>query len=40
MNEFIKLYVNMDTMIKNMKPVKLNINIATVFLNKPALKMI
>ena len=39
MKEFIKLNVNMDTMIKNMKLAELyilnilNINIATVFLN-------
>ena len=32
-DEFIKLNVNMDKMIKNVKIVELNISIATVFLN-------
>ena len=36
----IKLNLNMDTMIKNVKLVELNIDIATVFLNKQTLKMI
>ena len=31
--ETIKLYVNIDTMIKNVKIKKLNISITTVFLN-------
>ena len=31
--EFIKLNVNMDAMIKNVKLVELNVSIATVFLN-------
>ena len=40
LKEFIKLNSNMDTMIKNLKLAKLNISIATVFLNKQLLKMI
>ena len=39
-NEFIKLNVNMNTMIKNVKIAELNINIATAFLNTQTLKMI
>ena len=37
---FIKLNVNTDTMIKNLKIAELYINIATVFLNTQTLKMI
>ena len=33
LKEFIELNVNLDTMIKNAKQGKLNISIATVFLN-------
>ena len=40
LKEFIKLYVNMDTMTKNVKLAELNINIATVFLNTQILKTI
>ena len=40
LKEFIKLNVNMDAMIKIVKLVELNINIATVFLNTQTLKMI
>ena len=40
LKEFIKLNVNMDAMIKIVKLVELNINIATVFLNTQILKMI
>ena len=40
LREFIKLNVNRNTLIKNLKPVELNVNIATVFLNKPIFKMI
>ena len=40
LKEFIKLNANMDTMIKNLKLAKLNISVATVFLNKQLLKMI
>ena len=36
----INLNVNTDTMIKNVKIVELNINIATIFLNTQTLKMI
>ena len=39
-DEFIKLNVNMDKMIKNVKIVELNISIATVFLNIAFLKVI
>ena len=39
LKEFIKLNVDRDTLIRNLKP-ELNVNIATVFLNKPILKMI
>ena len=37
---FIKLNVNTDTMIKNLKIAELYIKIATVFLNTQTLKMI
>ena len=40
LKEFIKLNVKMDTMIKNLKIPELNTNIATIFLNTQALKMI
>ena len=40
LKEFIKLNVKTDTMIKNVKPAELNINIATVFLNTQTLKMV
>ena len=40
LKEFIKLNVNTDTMIKNVKLAQLNINIVTVFLNTQTLKMI
>ena len=40
LKEFLELNVNMNMMIKNVIPVKLNISIATVFLNKQILKMI
>ena len=40
LKEFIKLNLNTDTMIKNVKFVELNINIATGFLNTQTLKMI
>ena len=33
LKEFIELNVNLETMIKNVKLVELNISIATVFLN-------
>ena len=33
LNEFIKLNVNCDMMIKSVKPVELNASVATVFLN-------
>ena len=33
LKEFIKLIVNMDTIIKNNKLAKLNISITTIFLN-------
>ena len=33
LKEFIKLYVNTDTMMKNVKLAELNINIVTFFLN-------
>ena len=33
MKEFIELNVNMDMVIKNVKLVELNINIATVYTN-------
>ena len=40
LKEFIKLNVNMDTMIKNVKLAELNISILTVFLNAQILKMV
>ena len=40
LKEFIELNVNFDTMINNIKHVELNINVATVFLNRHILKMI
>ena len=36
---FLKLYVNMNMMIKYVKLVKLNTNIASAFLNTQALKV-
>ena len=40
LKELVKLDVNTDTMIKNVKPAESNINIATVFLNTQTLQMI
>ena len=40
LKEFIELNVNFDTMINNIKHVELNINVATVFLNRHILKLI
>ena len=40
LKEFLKLNVNMDTMIKNVKLAESNINVATVLLNTKTLKMI
>ena len=40
LEEFIKLDVNTDAMIKTVKFKELNINITTVFLNTQTLKMI
>ena len=40
LKEFIKLNVNMDTMIKNVKLEEVNISIVTTFLNTKTLKMI
>ena len=40
LREFIELNVNLDTIIKNVKNMELNISIATVFLNTQILKMI
>ena len=40
LKELVKLNVNTDTMIKNVKPAESNINIATVFLNTQTLQMI
>ena len=40
LKEFIELNVNMDMMIKNVRPVELNISIATVSSNIQTLKMI
>ena len=40
MREFIKLNVNMDTIIKNVKSMELNTKIACVVLNTKTLKMI
>ena len=39
LNQFIKLNVNSDTIIKIMKHAELNISIATIFLNTQTLKM-
>ena len=40
LKEFIKLNVNTDTKIKNVKLAELNVSIATVFLNSQNSKMI
>ena len=40
LKEFIEANINLDTMIKNVKHVELDISIATVFLNTQILKMI
>ena len=40
LKEFIELNVNFDTTIDNIKHVELNINVATVFLNRHILKVI
>ena len=40
LKEFRKLNVNLDTMIKHVKHVELNINLTTGFLNTYILKMI
>ena len=40
LKEFIKLNVNTDTKIKNVKLAELNISIVTVFLNSQPLKII
>ena len=40
LKKFIELNVNLDMMIKNVKHVELNINIATVFLKTQILKII
>ena len=40
LKELVKLNVNTDTMIKNVKPAESNINIATVFLNTQTVQMI
>ena len=40
LKEFIKLNVNMGTMIKNVKLAELHAKYATVFLNTQAIKMI
>ena len=40
LKEFIELNVNFDAMINNIKHVELNINVATVFLNRHILKVI
>ena len=40
LKEFIELNVNMDMTIKNVKHVKSNITIVTVFLNRQIFKMI
>ena len=40
LKEFVKLNVNLDTMIKNMKIVELHTKYVTAFLNTKALKMI
>ena len=40
LKEFVEANINLDTMIKNVKHVELDISIATVFLNTQILKMI
>ena len=40
LSKFIELTVNMSIIIKNVKLAELNINIATVFLNRQTLKLI
>ena len=40
LKEFIKLNVNTDMMIKNVRLLELNISIATVFLHRQILKII
>ena len=40
LKELIKLNVNMDTIIKNVKLVELIVNVATAFLNTQTLKII
>ena len=40
LKELIKLNINLDTIIKNVKHVELNTSVATVFLNIQTLKMI
>ena len=40
LKEFRKLNVNTDTMIKNLKPAELNINIATALSNAQTFKFI
>ena len=40
LKEFIKLNVNMDEIIKNVKHVELNTKMASAFLNTKTLKMI
>ena len=40
LKEFIKLNVNTDTKIKNVKLAELNVSIVTVFLNSQPLKII
>ena len=40
LKEFIKLNLDQDTIIKNVKLAKLNTKIATAFLNTQSLKMI
>ena len=39
LKELITLNVNKDTLIKNVKLVELNINVATIYLNTQTLKM-
>ena len=40
LKEFIKCNVNLDTMIKNMRHMELNISMVAVFLNRKNLKII
>ena len=40
LKEFIKFNVNLDTMIKNMRHMELNISMVAVFLNRKNLKII